>query len=197
MAAGAAGTGGRTMAHPQKEPLRPLTHEERADLEGLARAGSERADRVARAKALLAVADGAPFATAARAVGRRSGVAVAQLVRRFNAAGLRALTPGHGGGPAVVYDAAVRERILREFRRPPDRERDGTATWSLTTLQRALRRAPDGLPQVSTWTILQTLWEAGYTWQQRRTWCQTGTVVRRRKAGPVTVTDPDTTAKKS
>ncbi len=150
------------MAQPPKEPLRPLTAGERAGLEALARAGSERADRVARAKALLAVADGAAFAAAARAVassaaGRRSGVAVATLVRRFNAEGLTAVTPGHGGGPPVVYDAAVRERILREFRRPPDRERDGTATWSLTTLQRALRRAPDGLPTVSTWTILQTL----------------------------------------
>ena len=185
------------MAQPQKEPLRPLMAGERAGLEALARAGSERADRVARAKALLAVADGAAFAAAARAAGRRSGVAVATLVRRFNAEGLTAVTPGHGGGPPVVYDAAVRERILREFRRPPDRERDGTATWSLTTLQRALRRAPDGLPTVSTWTILQTLWEAGYTWQQNRTWCQTGTVVRRRKSGPVTVTDPDATPKKS
>jgi hypothetical protein len=185
------------MAQPQKEPLRPLTAGERAGLEALARAGSERADRVARAKALLAVADGAAFAAAARAAGRRSGVAVATLVRRFNAEGLTAVTPGHGGGPPVVYDAAVRERILREFRRPPDRERDGTATWSLTTLQRALRRAPDGLPTVSTWTILQTLWEARYTWQQNRTWCQTGTVVRRRKSGPVTVTDPDAAPKKS
>jgi len=50
---------------------------------------------------------------------------------------------------------------------------------------------------VSTATIRQTLWEAGYSWQQSRTWCQTGTVVRRRKAGPVTVTDPDATPKKS
>lgn len=185
------------MAHPQKEPLRPLTADERAGLEALARAGSERAARVARAKALLAVADGAAFTDAARAAGRRSGVAVAQLVRRFNAEGLRALTPGHGGGPPVVYDAAVRERILGEFRRPPERKRDGTATWSLATLQRALRRAPDGLPTVSTWTILQTLWTAGYTWQQSRTWGQTGTVIRQRQAGPVTVTDPDATPKNS
>lgn len=185
------------MARPQKEPLRPLTAAERAGLEALARAGSERADRVSRAKVLLAVAGGAPFAEAARVVGRRSGVAVANLVRRFNAEGLAAVTPGHGGGPPVVYDAALRERILREFRRTPDRQRDGTATWSLTTLQRALRRAPDGLPTVSTATILQVLWEAGYSWQRSRTWCHTGTVVRQRKAGPVTVTDPDATPKKS
>jgi homeodomain-containing protein len=185
------------MPHPQKTPLRALTPAERRALQAVARAGSERADRVARAKALLAVAAGAPFAAAARAAGRTSGVAVRRLVARFNTGGLAALTPGHGGGPPVVYDAAERERILREFHRAPDRERDGTATWSLTTLQRALRRAPDGLPTVSTWTILAVLWEAGYTWQQSRTWCHTGVVRRRRRDGRVvTPTDPDGAPKK-
>ena len=181
----------------QKEPLRSLTAAERSALEQVARAGSERADRVARAKALLAVADGQRFTDAARLAGRRSGDAVAQLVSRFTTEGLAALEPRHAGGPPVVYNATTRERILREFHRTPDREQDGTATWSLTTLQRALRRAPDGLPAVSTWTILQTLWDAGYTWQESRTWCHTGTVVRKRKAGPVTVTDPDATPKKT
>ena len=142
------------MPHPQKVPLRPLTPAERRALEAVARAGSERADRVARAKALLAVADGASFTAAARAAGRRPAWRWRRLVARFNAEGLAALTPGHGGGPPTRYGAAERERILREVRRAPDRERDGTATWSLTTLQRALRRAPDGLPAVSTWTIL-------------------------------------------
>ena len=97
----------------------------------------------------------------------------------------------------MVYDAPTRERILREFHRPPDREQDGTATWSLTTFQRAPRRAPDGLPTVSTWTILQTLWDTGYTWQESRTWCRTGTVLRKRKTGVVEVTDPDATPKKT
>jgi transposase len=180
----------------QKEPLRALAPAERRALAAVARAGSERADRVARAKALLAVAAGASFAAAARAAGRTSGVAVRRLVARFNTEGLAAVTPGHGGGPPTRYDAAERERILREFRRTPDREQDGTATWSLTALQRALRRAPDGLPTVSTWTILQTLRDAGYTWQQSRTWCHTGPVVRKRKAGLVTVTDPDAAPKK-
>src|SRR5262249_17672337 len=143
-----------TIARRQKDPLRPVTPGERAALARIARAGSERADRVARAKALLAVADGARFTDAARAARRRSGDAVAALVGRFNREGLAAVDPGHGGGAAVAYGPAERERILREFRRPPDRTRDGTATWSLTTLQRALRTAADGLPGVSTWTIL-------------------------------------------
>jgi transposase len=176
----------------QTVPLRELTPAERRVLEAVARAGSERADRVARAKALLAVAAGAPFTAAARAAGRTSGVAVGRLVARFKAEGLAALTPGHGGGPPLVYEAAARERILREFHRAPDRERDGTATWSLTTLRRALRGAPDGLPEVSTWTVLRVLWEAGYTWQGSRTWGHTGVVRRRRRDGTVvTKTDPD------
>lgn len=186
------------MVRRQKDPLRPLTGAERITLERVCRAGSERADRVARARALVAVAEGASYTKAAAHAGRRSGDGVAQLVARFNQRGLAALDGQHGGGPAVQYGPAERARILREFERRPDRKTDGTATWSLTTLQRALRRAPDGLPHVSTWTILQTLWDAGYTCQADRTWCRTGTATRKRTDGSVvTVTDPDATPKKS
>lgn len=185
------------MSRRQNEPLRALTAEERAVLGAVARAGSERADRVSRAKAILAVAEGASYTAAAQRAGRRTGDGVALLVARFNRDGLAALDSGHGGGPTVRYGPAERERILREFRRTPDRQRDGTATWSLTTLRRALRRAPGGLPRVSTGTILAVLWEAGYTWQRSRTWVQTGTVLRKRKSGVVRVTDPEAAPKKS
>jgi hypothetical protein len=186
------------MAQRPKHPLRALTEPERAELERVARSASDRADRVTRAKQLLAVAAGARFTEAARQTGRRSGDAVALLVQRFNTHGLAALDARHGGGPPVQYGPGERERILREFRRAPDRACDGTATWSLTTLQRALRRAPDGLPQVSTFTILTVLWEAGYTWQRERTWCPTGTARRKRRDGTVvTTTDPHATPKKS
>src|SRR5215210_7756152 len=140
--------GGGAMAQGRRTQLRPLTAAEQTALEQMTRAGSERADRVARAKALLAVAAGATLTAAAQAAGRRSATAVAHLVARFNAEGLPAVEPQHGGGPPRQYEAAERERILAEFRRPPDRARDGTATWSLTTLQRAVRAAPDGLPHV-------------------------------------------------
>ena len=184
------------MPRPQKEPLRPLAAHERATLEEVARSGAERADRVARAKALLAVADGARFTAAARAAGRRSGDGVAKLVARFNADGLAALTTRPGGRPPLRYGPAEAARILREARRPPDRARDGTATWSLTTLRRALRSAPDGLPRVSTFAILRVLREAGLSWQETRTWCATGVVQRKRKAGVVEVVDPATAAKR-
>src|SRR5947207_9728034 len=191
------GSGGGPMAQPHKHPLRSLTGTERAELERVARSAGARADRVACAKQLLAVADGARFTDAARQTGRRSGDAVALLVQRFNALGLAALDARHGGGPPVQYGAAERDRILREFRRPPDRQRDGTATWSLSTLQRALRRAADGLPNVSTYTIWVALHEADISWQRDRSWCHTGAAIRKRKRGEVEVHDPDANAKKA
>jgi transposase len=180
----------------QKEPLRTVSADERAVLVHLSRSAREPAAVVARAKAVLAVADGANYTSAAQVAGRRSGDAVARLVARFNTEGLDALVPRHGGGRTAVYTLAERERILSEARRQPEHARDGTATWSLVTLQRALRRAPDGLPQVSTYTIWCVLSDTGWTWQRSRTWCPTGTAVRKRKRGPVTVHDADSEAKK-
>jgi hypothetical protein len=185
------------MCRSQKDPLRPLSADERKMLEQLSRSLTMPADQVIHAKEVLAVADGHTFTDAAKLVGRKSGDAVAHLISCYNAEGLSALETRHGGGPPIRYTSVECERILREFRRPPDRRLDGTATWSLTSLQRALRRAPDGLPKVSTYTILCVLHEAGYTWQQDRTWCDTGKAIRVRKSGPVEVTDPDATGKKT
>lgn len=163
----------------------------------LSRSHAAPAVRVARAAMLLAVAGGSDYQQAARAAGRRSGDAVSHLVARFNRESLAALDPRHGGGHQPTYDAAARDRILREAARAPTPEADGTATWSLATLRRALRAAADGLPRVSTFTIWQVLRGAGYTFQRTRTWCPTGSAVRKRKAGVATVTDPDAAAKKS
>lgn len=184
------------MTRRRQNPLRPMTSGEHADLERLSRSESGAAGAVVRARMLLAVADGCSYVAAARTVGRRDGDAVTALVARFNREGLTAVEPRHGGGPIPKYTARERERILAEARRAPDRERDGTATWSLTTLQRALRRADDGLPEVSTYTIWCVLHAADLSWQRDRTWCKTGVAKRRRKHGEVEVHDPDAVAKK-
>jgi transposase len=184
------------MTRRRKEALRPLTAEERGWLERVSRARAEPEGHVARAKALLAVADGRTYAAAAALAGRRVGDTVAAWMARFNRAGLAALEPGHGGGPPVRYGATERARILAEFRREPDRERDGTAAWSVATLARALRRADDGLPGVSEDGVWRALRDAGLTWQGDRSWCETGVVLRKRKAGVVEVIDPDAAAEK-
>jgi len=185
------------MTRRQNQPLRKLTQSERHELTTLSRSPTARAAHATRAKLLLLVADGNNFQTAARCVGRKSGDAVALLVGRFNHEGIPAVIPRHGGGRTRVYDQQARDRILREAQRTPTPEKDGTATWSLSTLQKALRTASDGLPLVSTYTLWLVLREAGYRPQKSRTWCPTGTVLRKRKAGMVTVTDPDAQPKKS
>jgi transposase len=185
------------MSRCKVDPLRPLTEEERQWLEKISRSQAEPAAHVARARALLAVAEGLSYTDAAHAAGRKSGDTVSRWVRRFNREGLAAVEPRHGGGPPPTYTAVERERILAEVRRTPDRKQDGTATWSLGTLKRTLRRAPDGLPRVSTYTIWNVLHEAGISWQKDRSWCPTGRVLRKRKAGVVEVVDPDAAGKKS
>lgn len=184
------------MARPPKHPLRALAQDERSQLEVLAHSRSAPADRIARAKEILAIADGSDFTQAARSVQRSDGQCVAALVVRFNQEGMAAIQGHHGGGPAIHYGPKEQARVLQEFARTPDREKDQTAIWSLTTLQRALRHAPDGLPHVSTYVILQVLHQAGYSWQDNRTWCDTGTVERKRKDGVVEVTDPLTAEKR-
>lgn len=184
------------MSRPPKQPLRPLTPDERTQLEVLASSRSAPADRIARAKEILAVADGIEFTGAAHLAGHSARQCVSALVARFNQEGMRAVQGHHGGGPAIQYGPEEQARILQEFTRTPDREKDQTAIWSLTTLQRALRHAPDGLPHVSPYVIFQVLHQAGYTWQDNRTWCNTGTVERKRKDGIVTVSDPDAAPKR-
>ena len=102
------------MARRQAERLRPLTAEEQATLVNVARASSERVDWVRRA-------------------GLRSDTTVAGLVGRFNRRGVAALSIAAGRGRKPTYDAAARARIVATAQRPPERRRDGTATWSLST----------------------------------------------------------------
>ena len=185
------------MSRRQKDPLRPLSDSERTSLSRLGRSQSAPAGQVARARTLLAVAEGQSYTAAARLVGRATGDTVARWVAGFNRDGLAAVVPRHGGGHPVRYGEAEQRRILAEVARVPERARDGTATWSLNTLRDALRRAEDGRSAVSTHTIGRALHTAGFTWQKGRSWCDTGVVVRKRRhAGPVTVTDPDAAAKR-
>ena len=169
-------------------PLRAMTAGEERELERTAKATSARLDVVKRARALRAVRAGQAYTQAAREVGYKSGDSISQLVGRFNQQGLAALHIAGGRGRKVQYSAAQRERILTELQRAPNRQADGTATWSLKTLERALRR--EALPRVSASTIRAVLLEAGYRFGKTRTWCPTGTAVRKRAGRPVTVQDP-------
>ncbi len=182
------------MATRQKEPLRPLRPEEYASLERVVRRGSARVDQVRRAQALRAVARGASLTHAARGAGFGSHTAVAKVVARFNQQGVAALTIRSGRGRKQRYDMQARARIVALAQQEPRRREDETATWSLSTLQGALRG--QGFPQVGTSTIRRVLQEAGSSYQRTRTWRPTGTVQHTRKNGVVPVADPRTEEKK-
>ena len=167
-----------------------FTQGEAAALRRIRRASSERLDRLRRAVAVLAVAEGQSFAEAARRAGLGSGTGVADLVVRFNQRGLAALRIAPAPGRKPTYDTAARTQIVATAQRPPDRREDGTATWSRSTLQRALRK--DALLRIGATSVRRVLQDAGASYQRTRTGCPTGTALRVRKAGVVQVIDPRT-----
>ena len=95
---------------------------------------------------------------------------------------------------ALAPEGAFLETLGRQGRLIDPAE---VASRALSTLRRSLRKASGGLPKVSTYTIREVLRESGASYQRSRSWCPTGTALRRRKAGPAVVTDPDSDAKKS
>ena len=182
------------MPTPQREPLRKLSRSELAALERIVRRSNERVDVVRRATALLAVASTGVFIHAAHEAGLHSGTTVADLVARFNRRGLAALGIATGRGRRATYLVSERARIVATAQRQPHRRTDGTATWSLSTLERTVRR--EGLAAIGATTIRRVLHAAGSSYQRSRTWCPTGTAVRQRKSGSVTVADPQTEQKR-
>lgn len=151
-------------------------------------ATSERLDVVKRVRALLSVQAGHSFTATAKLAGYKSGDSVSQLVQRFNQRGLLALLIAPGRGRKPTYTAPERARMVQEVQREPDRKANQTATWSLTLLRNALRKA--GHPHIARETIRIVLHEAGYRFGKTCTWCPTGTAVRKRKAGAVVLHDP-------
>ena len=124
------------------QPLRPLTDAERSELTRISHAPSERLNRHQRAIALLAVAAGKSLTDTAEAAGWKAQKTVTRLIRRFHERGLAALDDLPRSGHPRRYGPSERARILQELQRSPVRKEDGTATWSLTTLQETSQKAP-------------------------------------------------------
>ena len=75
------------MSRHRKDPLRPLTRDERTELTRLSRSQSAPAAEVDRARALLAIAEGASYTAAAHLVGRGHNETISAWVSRFNREG--------------------------------------------------------------------------------------------------------------
>src|SRR5215213_3019140 len=86
------------MSRHQTDPLRPLTAEERQQLTRLSRSLSAPAAQVERARALLAIADGASYTVAAHQVGTYT------IGRTLHEAGLSWHRPELAEEPHLVRD---------------------------------------------------------------------------------------------
>src|SRR5947209_20104539 len=100
------------MSRRQKDPLRSMSAEERAVLSRLSRSRGAPAAQVARAAALLAVADGQSYTDAARKVGRRDSDTVARGVASFNRDGPGPTLPPPGGGAPNLYAGGQPQHML-------------------------------------------------------------------------------------
>lgn len=180
------------VGRPPKNRLRFLKKNEKAELKRISRSYIESFERVARAKALLAVSQGHTYQDAAFLSGRKSAQAVSQLVMRFNQRGLDALTSLHGGGFKVIYGPKEKQQILDLV---AQKREDRSPNWSISLIQAYLKEGTP-LGHIGRNTIWKILREEGYSFQKSRTWINTGKVIRKRNGKWVEVEDPDKNAKK-
>ena len=170
------------MAQPQKHPLRPLTKQEQQEMQRIVKATSERVDVVRRARALLAVAAGSDLDPSG------SSSRIQEQSEREPAGG--ALQPPWARRAAIAPGRGASD--LRQPGAHPHPGRGAADARSSSGCHRHLvaRHAgaglrKSGLPQVGATTIRRVLHEARYSAQRTRTWCPTGTALRKRKAGMV------------
>ena len=107
-----------------------LSPEERSELERRARSQRVRADEARRARMMLMLADGLPYAAIEAALGCSSAT-VALWKQRFTAGGLAGLGARHTGTRATVLTPALEARILAWTRRTPP---NGATHWSTRVL---------------------------------------------------------------
>ena len=111
-----------------------LSPAERSELERRARSQRVRADEARRARMMLMLADGVPYAAIEAALGCSSAT-VALWKQRFTAGGLAGLGARHKGTRATVLTPALEARILAWTRRKPP---NGATHWSTRLLGRKL-----------------------------------------------------------
>ena len=107
------------MSRHQKDPLRPLTADERTELTRLSRSPSAPAAQVDRARALLAIADGASYTAAAHQVGRGTTRPSRPGSAASTARGWPPCARTMAAGRASAMALTQQQRILAEWARPP------------------------------------------------------------------------------
>ena len=125
------------------EPLQ-LSEQQRADLNEIAQSRSLPAGFVFRAKLILMLAEGLPFAAIKERL-QTTAPTISRWKQRFLEDGLEGLDTYHPGQPAVVLTPALRAKILAATRKKP---KDGSTHWSCRKLAAAIHVSKDMVHRV-------------------------------------------------
>ena len=125
------------------EPLR-LSDQQREDLDEIAQSRSLPAGFVFRAKLVLMLADGTPFALIKERL-QTTAPTISRWKQRYLEDGLEGLDTYHPGQPAVVLTPALRAKILAATHRRP---KDGSTHWSCRKLAVAIHVSKDMVHRV-------------------------------------------------
>lgn len=147
--------------------LRPLTEEEREQLNRLSRSGKEPSQRVERAKMVLMAAEGQTITAIAEKLGRRHETVSKRLVR-FNEAGLDGLEDRQRSGRPPEYDEEARGQMIATARTHPQKLGLPFGHWSLRHLVKYLNEEL-GIG-ISRAQLARVLEEEGLRWYQEKTY---------------------------
>lgn len=154
---------------PKRIALRPVTAEEKAEIERLARAHSEPMRRVMRARVIaVLLAEPSLPATEAGVRAGLSGVTGVKWVTRFNAKGLGGLEDEPRAGRPPTHDEQVRSSLISLALQKPSTLGYPYTLWTLERLQAAFEeRHGVHLSDSTIWTWLDN---EGLKWKRQQSW---------------------------
>jgi transposase len=152
---------------PRLNPLRPVTAEERQELEQIVRSRTEAIRRVERARIILALANGLK----AREVAEQYKVCEASVHyrrKRFNEAGLAGLEDLPRSGRPETYDATQHGQIVLTAKTNPKQLGMSFGHW---TLDRLVEYVNERLEiAISRSQLADVLKQEGLKWYQEKTY---------------------------
>jgi transposase len=152
---------------PKQVELRPLTEEERTELERLSRSRKAEQRRVERARIILLLAAGGKPREVAEEV-HRSEPMVYRWLHRFNEQGMAGLNEARRTGRPETYNELERGRLIATARTHPQRLGLDVGHW---TLDRLVEYVNEQLSiPISRSQLGEVLQAEGLKWYQEKTY---------------------------
>jgi len=149
--------------------VRSLTAEEGAELNNIARNGSD-VKFARRAQVILSSDAGIKVKQIAQVMGY-SDLQVRRIIHCFNKRGVDGIRPRYRGGRPPIFSEQQRRVVVELAESRPKDWGYPLSCWSLSQLQLVLIKKKK-IPYISRPTIRTILREAGLTYQRTKTWKQ-------------------------